>query len=129
MSTQNIGRYGEKLSSRFLRRKGYRILDKNKHESHNELDIIACDKNTVVFVEVKTRTVLAPSNIPYGLAALAVDRRKQARTVEAASHYLRRLSKKHASKQVRFDVIEVYIDRSTNKLLDINHIENAFSRK
>ena len=59
MNTTEIGRLGEKLAARYLRKNGYRILETNKHQSHNELDIIAANKEWILFIEVKTRSVQA----------------------------------------------------------------------
>lgn len=56
MNNRKIGGAGEDLACRFLEKNGYKILERNKHYSRFcELDIIAKDKNTIVFVEVKTR--------------------------------------------------------------------------
>ena len=88
MNTTEIGRYGEKLAARFLRKNGFKILETNKHQSHNELDIIAANKEWLLFVEVKTRSVSSDLYCAYGSPASAVDHRKQARTVRAAQDYL-----------------------------------------
>ncbi len=53
------GRAGEKIAEDYLKRSGYKIIEKNWHYSKNaEIDIIAAENNTLVFVEVKTRTTL-----------------------------------------------------------------------
>ena len=57
MSNISIGKNGEEIARKFLEKNGYKILETNKHFSRfSEIDIIALDKNTLVFVEVKTRT-------------------------------------------------------------------------
>ena len=127
MNTTEIGRLGEKLAAHYLRKNGYKILETNKHQSHNELDIIASNKEWILFVEVKTRSVQADLYSAYGTPASAVDFRKQARTVKAAQEYL--LSHPHEGKQPRMDVIEVYLDQATKKPLKINHIPNAFGAR
>lgn len=129
MTTTDIGRYGEKLASRYLKKNGYKILEKNLHVSHNEIDIIATDKEYIVFVEVKTRS--SNANDPYlafGTPASAVTLNKQRRTIAAANQYLYGSEKKtkHQKKQPRMDVIEVLLDKQSNKLIKINHIINAF---
>ena len=56
MSNILIGKKGEELACEYLKKKGYKILETNKHFSrYCEIDIIALDKNTLVFCEVKTR--------------------------------------------------------------------------
>ncbi|MBI2036579.1 YraN family protein [Candidatus Microgenomates bacterium] len=52
---QDIGKYGEDLAVQFLKKKGYRILERNFHKRYAEIDIVAIDDDTLVFVEVKTR--------------------------------------------------------------------------
>lgn len=128
MNTTYIGRRGEKLAERYLKKSGYKILERNIHESHNELDIVAADKNYLVFVEVKTRSVLSDdAPLPYGSPASAVTKEKRMRTVAAARKYLsRQCPKKHMEKQPRMDVIEIYLDKTNGNLLKLNHIENAF---
>ena len=128
MRTTDIGRLGEELAAKFLKKNGYTILEQNKHQSHNEIDIIASNKEYIVFVEVKTRSVIdCDMNMSYGTPASAVTRGKQMRTVSAARAYLaQNADKKHTGKQPRMDVIEIYLQKETNKLLKINHIEDAF---
>lgn len=120
---QRIGARGELLAARYLKRAGYRILAKNKHFGRNELDLVVKNKQFIVFVEVKTRTVkeaLQDTERP----ALAVDRDKRKRTAAAALSYLK---EKKNTLCPRFDVIEVYLDAdSPKKLLRLNHIPDAF---
>ena len=119
-NTTEIGRYGEKCAARFLRKNRYRILERNRHQSHNEIDIIARDKSCIVFAEVKTRSVDAGLYSDYGSPASAVTKGKQHRTIAAARTYL------SAHLQPRLDVIEVYLDKENGKVLKIHHIPNAF---
>lgn len=127
MTTKDIGALGENIAAKLLKKKRYKILARNLHVSHNELDIIALHKKSgfIVFVEVKTRSVNADLYSPFGTPADAVTKQKQLRTVQAARGYLNanpRLNKY----QPRFDVIEVYLDRESKKVLNTNHFENAF---
>lgn len=129
MTTAEIGKKGEKLAANFLKRNGYKILERNLHQSHNEIDIIASNKEYIVFVEVKTRTANKDLFLPYGSPATAVTKEKQKRTVRAATNYLLAQSKKTKEKQPRMDVIEVYLEKETGKLLEINHITDAFGAR
>ena len=124
MSTQEIGALGESVAADFLKKNGFRILERNRHESHNEIDIIAANREYLLFVEVKTRR---ESPASYLSAAAAVTRAKQARLLAAASQYLRK-HPRYSSYQKRLDVIEVYLDYHTHTVVRINHIENAFGR-
>ena len=124
-SRQNIGKYGEKLAARYLKKKGYRIVGKNLHFGKNELDLIAKSKDFLAFVEVKTRSYDSTQDAEEHRPALAVDHEKRLRTVQAAKAYLRA----HPTHLCpRLDVIEVYLDRQKRmKPFKIHHIEAAFA--
>ena len=128
MKTTDIGRLGEKLAAKYLRKKHYKIIESNNHQSHNEIDLIVADKKYIVFVEVKTRSVKSNDTyLPYGTPATAVTQGKRNRTVTAAKDYLYANSfSKHAKKQPRIDVIEIYLEKDTASLLKLNHIIDAF---
>ena len=127
MTTADIGRLGEKLAAKFLKKNGYKILEKNNRQSRNEIDIIATDRKYLVFVEVKTRSVFEDDPYsPYGTPADAVNAAKQRRTVSAAQSYIYNNPGRHTQKQPRMDVIEVYLSKETKKLIKINHIVDAF---
>ena len=119
-SNQRFGVLGEKLAARYLKEQGYKILKKNYKNKLGEIDIIAVDKNEIVFVEVKTR-----SASPYLSGQYAVDQRKQFHIMRTASYYL---SVTKCELQPRFDIIEVEVERTTGQMTKINHIKNAFSQ-
>ncbi len=123
-NTTEIGKWGETVAVKYLKKNGYKILHRNKHESHNEIDIIAQNSHYIVFVEVKTRSSEQDLYLSYGSPASAVDRKKQMRLIMAAKDYLS--AQKYHKKQPRMDVIEVYLEQNTEKVLKINHIINAF---
>lgn len=127
MKTVDIGRLGEDQAARFLKKNKFKIIERNLHVYHNEIDIIAVSKKQriIAFVEVKARTVDKDLYSPFGTPASAVTKEKQRRTIEAARGYLRG-NDKYFDFQPRFDVLEIYLDREDMKVLKINHIENAF---
>lgn len=130
-TTTETGRFGEDLAVKLLRKKGYKILERNYRAGHNEIDIIAENKEYTVFVEVKTRTEHKVYGFEYGEPAQAVNLSKQRRTVCAAKAYLyKRNGNDEHDRMIRFDVIEVYLqDRlfsTTPALLKIEHMEDAF---
>ncbi len=125
MTTTDIGRKGEKIAARFLKKNGYKILDTNRHQSHNEIDIIALNRDFILFVEVKTRTADGDGELRFGPPGAAVDRKKQMRLLQAAKSYL--AQSKRSFPQPRMDVIEVYLDPKNGNVFKINHIDNAFS--
>ena len=82
MSTRHMGALGEEMAEKYLKRRGYKIIEKNFRASRlAEIDIVAKDKDILVFVEVKLRT-----GARYGLGREAVDRKKQEHIRYAASY-------------------------------------------
>ena len=129
--TKSIGDFGEGIAADFYIKEGYKIRERNYHHSHNEIDIIAENERFVVFVEVKTRSVLYVGSGNFGRPASSVDYEKQKRTVAAAQNYI---IKNKLNKQPRIDVVEVYLKKKETdedtpiEVLKINHIRNAFGR-
>jgi len=112
------GARGEKLACRFLRRNGYKILYRNfKGRSGGEIDIVCRDDDTLVFVEVKTR-----SREDFGRPVAAVDRQKQKRISRGALAWLRMLD--NPDILFRFDVVEVIVADDAKPRLEL--IKNAF---
>lgn len=112
------GKWGEKKAAAFLRKKGYRILGQRVRVGRrDEIDLVARQKNALVFVEVKTRSSLSVFR-----PSAAVDKRKQKALTRAAATYLSKLRKK--PELTRFDVIEVIGTPGTEP--EIHHLEQAF---
>jgi putative endonuclease len=112
------GALGEKLARRFLRRNGYKILYRNfRGRSGGEIDIVARDHDTLVFIEVKTRT-----RDDFGRPVTAVDRQKQRRISRGGLAWLRLLDEPDIL--FRFDVVEVMIAQGAKPRLEL--IKNAF---
>ena len=126
-STTDIGRYGEEVAAKYLKKQGYRILERNFRAGRNEIDMIAENREFLVFVEVKARSGVGTYEYDYGTPATAVTHAKRRRTVEAARAYL---YKNRTDKEPRFDVIEVYLGQSAYTLspevLKIEHLCDAF---
>ena len=112
------GARGEKLACRLLRRNGYKILYRNfKGRSGGEIDIVCRDRDTLVFVEVKTRT-----REDFGRPIAAVDKEKQKRVSRGGLNWLRMLD--NPDILFRFDVVEVIIAEDASPRLEL--IKNAF---
>ncbi len=118
MNKTDIGNAGESAVCRYLRRRRYKILDRNFKTRFGEIDIVAKKGEYIAFVEVKTRQ---ENSMVSGLDA--VNSKKQQRIITASVEYMR----KHPTElQPRFDVAEV-TDRKSNLFrYKINYIENAF---
>ena len=108
------GKQGETIAVEYLQGKGYLILEKNWHNHHQEIDIIASKGNELVIVEVKCRSG-TPLTEPY----TAVNRNKQNLLIKAANAYIQR---KNVDMETRFDVVSITL----GKEVSIDHIENAF---
>ncbi len=120
-----VGSFGEQIASEYLQSRGYEIVCRNIIYDGNEIDIVAEDMRHIVFVEVKTRTKYIGKS-KFGTPAKAVNKEKQLRIISAANAYLKQNKKR---KIPRFDIIEVYVERSENELYtaSINHIPRAFA--
>jgi putative endonuclease len=111
-----VGQRGEDLAFKLLKQKGYKILERNFKSPLGEIDIIAREGRTVVFVEVKAR-----SSEDFGAAKWAVDERKQRKLSMLALDYLKRHTLMDQS--ARFDVVAIDGDQGQEK---IELIRNAF---
>ncbi len=116
-STSARGSHFETLAVKYLMEKGYRLIERNFRFGHREIDIIAIDGDTVVFVEVKGRASGA-----YGAPAESVTPAKIRHLVKAAEAYLCRHGL--TNKPCRFDV--VCVNLVDNRGAEFEHIRNAF---
>lgn len=112
-----LGDFGEGLACEYLATLGYRVLERNFSCRAGELDIIALQGDTVVFIEVKTR-----SSEKYGLPSEAVSSAKQTKIVKTALYYLQR--NRLLDYMCRFDVIEIIVDEENNHQIKL--IKDAF---
>ena len=120
-----LGNYGERAAVRFLRRSGYRIIKRNFVADSHEIDVIAEDKQSQIFVEVKTRT-LGAENPNEPRPASSVTPEKQRAIIKAARLYT---AFNPTPKRKRFDVIEVYVNNNNDKysVAEIKHLKGAFN--
>ena len=119
MPSDLLGRWGESIAADYLRKKRYIILAANYRCRFGEIDLIAENRNYLVFVEVKLR-----KNANFAEAMEFVDRRKQERLRQTAEMFL---SQNETQKQPRFDVIEIYAPEGTEtRRPQVRHWEDAF---
>ena len=113
---KELGKKGEEKALRFLKKKGYRIIEKNYVCKMGEMDIIAKDKDTLTFIEVKTRT-----SAEFGPPQLAVNSSKQRQLSKVALNYLK--EKQLEDVKARFDVVAILLEQEKEK---IELIKDAF---
>jgi putative endonuclease len=113
---KKTGRQGEELAADYLSRLGYRILERNYRSRFGEIDMIAQEGDTLVFVEVKSRRTLS-----YGEPEQAVDKAKQRRLSLLSLGYL--AEKGLVGRPARFDVVAVRLGKEGG---EVELIKNAF---
>jgi putative endonuclease len=113
---KELGRKGEEVALRFLKKKGYRIIEKNYVCKMGEMDIIAKEKDTLAFIEVKTRT-----STEFGPPQLAVTPSKQRQLSKVALSYLNK--KQLNDVKARFDVVAILLGQKGE---EIELIKDAF---
>ena len=111
---KRIGNIGEELASKYLEKNGYTIDAMNFYSKYGEIDIVAKFEETIIFVEVKTRT-----NLLCGHPIESISYRKKNHLKNTARYYL--FINKTYNLDIRFDAIEVYLKDHKYK---INHIKD-----
>lgn len=117
---KKLGNRGEKIAANFLRKRGYRIIEKNYHSRLGEIDIVARENDSVVFVEVKTRR-----STDFGLPEEALSYDKRRRLTKVAMGYL--AHRRIEDINCRFDVVSILMDdKKVRKVKHVELIKNAF---
>jgi putative endonuclease len=113
-NTAGLGKVGEEKAAAALEAAGMKIINKNYRSKTGEIDIIALDSETVVFVEVKAWSALGMENLQY-----SIDNKKQNKIIKTAKYFLLE-NRKYSNMAIRFDVIFV----KNNSLI---HLASAFT--
>lgn len=119
LGSKELCEQGEYLAKKFLKKNGYKILERNYTTRYGEIDIIAFDKGVISFVEVKTRQ----SDI-FGAPELAITNKKRSRIVRTALKYI--IVNKIEDVDYRFDVVSILFKKDSKKP-DIGLLKNAFT--
>ena len=114
---QEFGEIGERVAERWLRQRGWRVLQRRFRNGHRDIDLVAEKDGLVAFVEVKARR-----DLEFGDPVEAVHWRKQRELARSGAVWIDRHGRPNES--YRFDVIGVLME---GKSVRIKHIENAFS--
>ena len=117
LARQALGRAGEEIAARWLRRRGWRVLAERFRSGHRDVDLIVERRGTIAFVEVKTRRATE-----FGDPVEAVSWRKRRELIRSATIWADRFGPRGAA--YRFDVVGVVVVGADAR---IRHVENAFS--
>jgi putative endonuclease len=112
---KTLGTRGEEIAVSFLKKKGFKIVARNYRTVFGEIDIIAIDRDSIVFIEVKTR-----SDKTYGHPFEAVTRRKKEKIGKVALAYMKSQKGELPS---RFDVLSISVENGNER---VEHIKDAF---
>lgn len=112
--SHELGRIGENIIADYITKLGYKVVERNFECNQGEIDIIAKDKEELVFIEVKTRT-----DISYGEASEAVTDTKKRHLINSIKYYI--YKQKLENQPIRIDVAEVYINKGKVK---VNYIKS-----
>jgi putative endonuclease len=116
-TTKTLGAQGEELAVKYLRKQGYKVIQRNYQCRWGEIDLVARDKDTLSFVEIKSR-----SSSDFGLPQDSVDRFKQERIIQVAKAFM---AEHHLNETIpaRFDVVAI---RLTPSGPEMELIKDAF---
>jgi putative endonuclease len=123
LQRQRIGRLAEEIACRRLAARGWHIVERNARTRYGELDVVALDAGTLVFVEVKAGregSAFGPER-----PILAIDWRKQLRVRRLATAWMSERRRLPHYAEIRFDAVGVTFDRGDD-VVDFEHIEGAF---
>lgn len=104
---QKLGKHGEDIASSYLQKKGFRVIERNFRARYGEIDLICLDRNTLVFVEVKTRI-----GETYGKPEEAVTPRKLAEVVKTAQYYS--MLHPELPSLIRIDVVAIQMTENSH---------------
>lgn len=113
--SHELGRIGENIIADYITKLGYKVVERDFECNQGEIDIVAKDKEELVFIEVKTRT-----DISYGEASEAVTDTKKRHLINSIKYYI--YKQKLENQPIRIDVAEVYINKGKVK---VNYIKQA----
>lgn len=115
-SNQNIGKYGEDRAAEFLARLGYQLIERNWRGNNGEIDIVARDRDCLVFAEVKTRT-----RTGFGHPFEAITEKKLQTMRRLVGEWC--LSKQLSGSKVRLDALSVLV---VDGKVQIEHLKQVF---
>jgi putative endonuclease len=115
-----LGKKGEERAAEALESAGMKIISRNYRKKTGEIDIIALDGETIIFVEVKTWSVFSIENLQY-----SIDAKKQQKIIKTANFFLSE-NRKYSNMAIRFDVVFVKKDKKPEGF-QLTHLASAFT--
>lgn len=123
LSQKELGDIGEKIAQKYLKNKGYEIIELNYRKKQGEIDLIGkLPDNSLVFFEIKTRKLLSGK---YGLPEESVNYFKQKKLRKTAEFFLYENGYSPLETNWRFDVLTIILNAKEKKAI-VRHINNAF---
>lgn len=123
LSRKELGDIGEKIAQKYLKDKGYEIIELNYRKKQGEIDLVGkTPDKSLVFFEIKTRTLLSGK---YGLPEESVNYFKQKKLRKTAEFFLYEKNYNPLETNWRFDILTVILNTNEKKAF-IRHINNAF---
>lgn len=120
MTAKDFGKQGEYLAEQFLKKHGYKIIERNYRCCLGEIDLIARHQNDLVFIEVKTR-----NSFNFSYPVEAVNYAKQRKIIQVSLYYIK--EKRLTGVNCRYDVIGIVLDKNKPKpVYDLQLIKGAF---
>ncbi|AOE50481.1 YraN family protein [Kangiella sediminilitoris] len=119
MLSRQKGKQAEHYAEQLLKKSKLKLLERNFHSKHGEIDLIMQSENTLVFIEVRYR-----ANTRHGSGAETVDYRKQQKIIKTAQFFLQQM-KKYQHLNCRFDVVSVTLG---HKSLSADWFKDAFQQ-
>jgi len=120
MDRQEVGRLGEKLAQRFLKRRGYRVRETNFHCRGGEIDVVAQQRDCLVFIEVRTK-----SSLDFGTPEESITQAKKERLIASALTYT--TTHQNLPALSRIDVVAIELD-DKGQVKRIELIKNAIEQ-
>ena len=116
LNSASLGKKGEEQAAAALEKAGMEIIAKNVRSKYGEVDIVAAEGDTIIFVEVKAWSAFGPENLQY-----SINERKQQKIIKTAKYFLSK-NRKYNNMTIRFDI--VFVKNNT-----ISHLASAFTER
>lgn len=125
MTRAKTGRTAERIAAQRLSKRGWKVLERNARTRYGELDIVAFDRDALVFVEVKAGRAEASRGPQRPIHAIDIAKQRRVRRLATAWIAERRPGRRLRYNEIRFDAVGILFDESL-RVVDFEHLEGAF---